>query len=73
MASWDADGEDGMMGRWQSWITRDDDYYYRRAEQSVTWAEWAAGMLIAVVLYGLVVGGVHLCAWLDAAGLVAGR
>ncbi|MEN6644712.1 MAG: hypothetical protein ABFE08_19920 [Armatimonadia bacterium] len=52
------------MGRWQSWITRDDDYYCRRAEQHVTLAEWAAGCLLAVVLYALVIGGLHMCAWL---------
>ena len=62
------------MGRWQSWITRDDEYYRRRAEQRVTLAEWGAGALILVVLYALMVGGLNTCAWLDVhAPWLAGR
>lgn len=62
------------MGRWQSWITRDDDYYRRRAEQRITLAEWGAGALILVVLYALMLGGLNTCAWVDTyAPWLAGR
>ena len=62
------------MGRWQSWITRDDDYYRRRAEQRITLAEWGAGALILVLLYALMLGGLNTCAWVSThAPWLAGR
>ena len=60
------------MGRWMPWIRYDDDHYRRRAEQRVTLAEWGTGALLLVVLYALMVGGLHTCAWIDARWL-AGR